>query len=60
MPLNCFIIFLSCAYVRPVAQASFTLAISFFTVFDGWAPLAIHAWAFIRSIFTVGGEVSGL
>ena len=35
-------------------------AISFRTVFDGCAPLLIHASTFARSICTVGGSVSGL
>ena len=39
---------------RPT-QDSLTLAISFLTVFDGWAPLAIHDRALSRTIFTVGG-----
>src|SRR3989441_9135367 len=33
-------------------------AISFFTVLEGWAPLAIHACAFSRSIVTCGGVLS--
>src|SRR2546426_262058 len=37
-----------------------TFAISFRTVFDGWAPFLIHASTFARSIATVGGSVSGL
>src|SRR5437773_1078660 len=43
-----------------LAHSAFTFARSFRTVFEGWAPLAIHAWTFARSIFTVGGCVSGL
>jgi hypothetical protein len=35
-------------------------AISFRTVFDGWAPFLIHSSTFARSIDTVGGWVSGL
>src|SRR2546428_786726 len=40
-----------------LAHSAFTFARSFRTVFEGWAPLAIHAWTFARSIFTVGGCV---
>src|SRR5436309_1453389 len=35
-------------------------AISFFTVLEACAPLAIHAFAFSRSIVTCGGFVTGL
>src|SRR5207247_464274 len=43
-----------------VLHSAFTFARSRRTVFDGWAPLAIQAWTFARSIFTVGGLVNGL
>src|SRR2546430_16653679 len=43
-----------------ILHSAFTFARSRRTVFEGWAPLAIHAWTFARSIFTVGGSVSGL
>jgi len=46
--------------VRGYALAFATTAISFFTVFEGCAPLLIHALALSRSIFTVGGCVTGL
>ncbi len=36
------------------------VAISFLTVFEGCAPLLIHAAALARSIITVGGWVTGL
>ena len=42
------------------AAGTGTFAISFRTVFDGWAPFLIHASIFARSSATVGGSVSGL
>ena len=43
-----------------VPKATRARASRFFTVLEGWAPLAIQAWAFSTSILIVGGFVSGL
>ena len=46
--------------LRSYTRAFAATAINFFTVFEGCAPLLIHALAFSRSILTVGGCVTGL